>query len=156
MRRLLLFFAITIAVMTTAMAQGQYLVLTQADGTVSKFLLADQPVITFSEGNLVVTCGSETLTTAMAGLKTSFEDATTAIQQIEEGKAITPKISFGEASFEGLKAGSSISVYALDGRVLASTKADGEGRANIQLSGLGQGVVILRTPTHSYKITIKK
>ena len=155
MRRLLLFFAIIIAVMTTAMAQGQYLVLTQADGTVSKFLLADQPVITFSEGNLVVTCGSETLTTAMAGLTTSFEDITTAIHQIEESKVTTPKISFGEASFEGLKAGSSVSAYALDGRVLATTKADEEGRANIQLSGLGQGMVILRTSSHSYKITTK-
>ena len=41
MRRLLLFFAIIIAVMTTAMAQGQYLVLTQANGTVGNSLLAD-------------------------------------------------------------------------------------------------------------------
>ena len=154
MKRLLLYFAITLAVITTASAQGQYLVLTQGDGTVGKFLLADQPVITFSESNLVVTCGSETLTTPMAGLKTSYEDATTAVEHPTFNER--PTISFGEASFEGLKAGSNISVYAIDGRVLATTKADEEGRASIQLSGLGQGVVILRTPTRSYKITLKR
>lgn len=153
MKRLLLCTIVLMALLPFRVAATQYLVLTAQDGTVSKFALTDMPVITFSEGQLVVTCGTETLTTSMEGLKTSFEEVTTGIRQAElDNKAVRPVIAFGEAAFEGLKAGDAVTVYSLDGKTLGSTKADGEGRACINLNGMGHGVLILRTPTHSFKI----
>lgn len=153
MKRLLFCIIILMALQPLRMAATQYLVLTQQDGTVSKFALTELPIITFSEGQLVVTCGGQTLTTSMEGLKTSFEDVPTSIQQVErDDKPLRPAITFGLASFEGLKAGDVITVYSLDGKTLGNTKADGEGRASIDLSGMGHGVLILRTPTHSFKI----
>ena len=130
----------------------QYLVLTQQDGTVSRFALTEAPVITFSAGSLVVTCGSQTLTTSMAGLKTSFEEDATDIQQAQSDPTARPVFAFGQASFEGLKADAPITVYTLDGKVIGSTKADADGRASIDLTGMGRGVLIVRTPTQSFKI----
>ena len=153
MKRLLFCIIALTALLPIRMAATQYLVLTQQDGTVSKFALTEMPVITFSEGQLVVTCGDQTLTTSMEGLKTSFEEVSTGIQQVErDDKTIRPVIAFGQASFEGLKAGDAITVYSIDGKTVGSTKADGDGRASIDLSGMGHGVLILRTPTHSFKI----
>ena len=153
MKRILFCILTLISLLPFRATATQFLVLTQQDGTVSKFALTEMPVITFSEGNLVVTCGEQTLTTSMEGLKTSFEDLTTDIRQ-PEGKAQDnkPVFAFGQASFEGMKPGDRIMVYTLDGKTVGNAKADAEGRASIDLNGLGHGVHILRTPTQSFKI----
>ena len=133
----------------------QYLVLTQASGEISRFALTDAPVITFADGHLVVTCGEMTLTTSMEGLKTSFEDASTSIVPPPIGGARggqAPTFSFAHSTFEGLKGGDTVNIYTLDGKKIGSTKANGEGRATIDLTPFGRGVYILRTPTVSIKI----
>ena len=137
-----------------AMAET-YLVLTQASGVVSRFALTDSPVVTFADGCLVVTCGETTLTTSMTGLRSSFEDVSTAISSPTAGKATggdAPTFSFAHSAFEGLKAGDTVDIYTLDGRKAGSAKADGEGRAAIDLTPLGRGVYILQTPTIRIKI----
>ena len=135
-------FTIHFSLLTSSAQIVQYLVLTQAGGEVGRFALADTPVITFADGNLVVTCGEATLTVNMEGLKSSFEDVSTAIT--------AP--SFAHSTFEGLKAGDTVTIYTLDGKKIGTAQADGEGRAGVDLSPYGRGIYILRTPRMSIKI----
>ena len=51
-----------------ALTDVQFLVLTQIDGTVSKFALGDSPIITYSAGDVVVTCNGQTFKTSMEGV----------------------------------------------------------------------------------------
>lgn len=131
----------------------QYLVLTKNNTEVAKFALDDKPVITFSEAYLIVTCGGEEiLSTSMEGLKSSFEDVSTTIQDVRSEAPAQPKISLGEVLFEGMKPGGRITVYTLDGKVVDYTTANEYGRAKLDIGRLGKGIFILRTPSQSIKI----
>ena len=131
----------------------QYLVLTRNNTEVAKFSLSETPVITFNGGNLVVTSnGEELLSTSMEGLRNSFESIETGIQDIKSDDPARPCFSFGEAIFEGLKSGDPIIVYTIDGKAVSHTTAGADGRATINISSLGKGIFILRTPTQSIKI----
>ncbi len=129
------------------------MVLTQKDGTVCKFALRDAPVVTYEGDNLVVKCGQESLTTALSGISTfTFEnDIIEGISTAKEGKA-NATFSFGQATFNGLKANAAVRVYSLDGQMVSSTQADANGNASIDLGQQQRGVYIIRTPQQSYKI----
>ena len=133
----------------------QCLVLTESNGTVSKFALADAPVVTYSGSDMVVSCGAQTMTVGLEGLTLTFgEMETTRIETVKDGVADADclQFSFGEASFEGLTPGALVSVYSIDGKMLTKVKADQDGRASVSLMGLPKGVYILRTPTKTFKI----
>lgn len=139
-----------------SMVDVQCLVLTQTDGTVSKFALDDEPVITYSGGDVVVSCGQRVLRTAMDGVAScSFatEKMPAGIDDVKADEG-TVAFAFGSASFDGLAPGSRIAVYTLDGKVVANTVADGHGSASISLASLGHGVYILHTPRKSYKVKL--
>ena len=142
MRSALPLFIFHFSLFTSSAQAAQYLVLTQAGGEVGRFALADTPVITFADDNLVVTCGEATLTVSLEGLKSSFEDVSTAIT--------AP--SFTHSTFEGLKASDTVNIYTLDGKKIGTVQADDNGQAGVDLSPYGRGIYILRTPRMSIKI----
>lgn len=140
------------------LTEVQYLVLTQTDGTIiAKFALSDSPVMTFQDGDVLVTCGDKTIQSSLEGIVSctfSNELVTTGIREtVRPSSDGQPQFSFGTASFEGMQPGSRIIVYTLDGKAVASTVTDGEGRASISFANLQHGVYILRTPGKSYKIS---
>jgi len=143
--------------MQAATVDVQYLVLTQTDGTVHKFALHEAPVITFSGSSMIVTCGEQVLQTDMAGISNSgyvTEQVSTGIDRTElSEKPRNPVFAFGQAKFEGMAPGSRIAVYTLDGKMVAFTHADAEGKANVCLTALQRGIYVLRTPTRNYKIS---
>lgn len=132
---------------------AQSLVLTQRDGTVSRFALADEPVITYSGSDLVVKCGETELTTDMADvLSCVFDNEATAINKLTVQPAgAEPQMNFANMSVEGLKAGDRVAVYTIDGKAVSSSRASADGSAAIDLSGL-RGLYIVRTPNKSFKI----
>ena len=141
-------------ILAQAMTDVQYLVLTQTDGTVSKFALGDSPIITYSAGDVVVTCNGQTFKTSMEGVANctfTTEKVPSGIEnlQAEGSKAV---FAFSTASFDGMKPSSTITVYTLDGKAVASTTADNDGHATVSLAQLGRGVYIIRTPQKSYKV----
>ena len=152
-RSFILIMAILFLPSLMTAAAEKYLVLTRNNTEVAKFSLNDAPVITFSGGNLVVTCnGEEKLSTSMEGLKNSFESVETGIQDIKSDDPAKPRFLFGEAIFEGLKSGDQITVYTLDGKAVSHTTANANGSATINISNLGKGIFILCTPSQSFKI----
>lgn len=131
------------------------LVLTESNGTVSKFALAEAPVVTYSGSDLVVTCSGQTLTVGLEGLTLTFgEMEATRIEAVKGGVKDADRLqySFGEASFEGLNPGALVSVYSIDGKMVTKVKADQDGRASVSLMGLPNGVYVLRTPSKSFKV----
>lgn len=144
------------AMQAQGMTEVQYLVLTETDGAISKFALSDGPVLTYKGGNVVVTCGEQAVETSMdavASCTFNSERVSTGIETIAQGtQGEQSSFAFGTASFEGMKAGGKVVVYTLDGKAVATTTADAEGRASVSLAGLQRGVYILRTPSKSYKI----
>ena len=139
---------------TSVIASEQLLVLTQTNGSVTKFALTDNPVITYKGNDIIVTCGENVLQTSMADI-TSFGFDRGETTGIEETVAVSePKtsFSFGQAGFEGLQPGERVLVYSLDGKVISAISADADGRAQMDMNNLQTGVYILRTAKKSFKI----
>ena len=128
-----------------------FLVLTETNGTKTEFPLESQPVVTFEQNNLVVTCNGKTLSTALTDVSEySFiqRNVTAGINNLPgkgTGKeAATPSFSFHNAEVSGLKEGANVGIYDLNG-------ADAAGHVTLNLSSLPKGIYILRTPTKSFK-----
>jgi hypothetical protein len=131
------------------------LVLTESNGTVSKFALAEASVVTYSGSDMVVTCGDQTMTVGLEGLTLTFgEMETTRIEAVKDGVKDADRLqfSFGEASFEGLTPGALVSVNSIDGKMVTKVKADQNRRASVSLMSLPNGVYVLRTPSKSFKV----
>ena len=135
----------------TAKAQ-QYLVLTQSDGSTAEFALADNPVITLEDGNLVVTCGERQISTSLEGTSYAFSDTSTDIREVQNDSQPQSEIAFGQVAFSGLKAGNRIVVYTIDGRQMTSVAASADGRATIDLSALPRGIYVVKAPGKTIKV----
>jgi hypothetical protein len=135
----------------------QYLVVTQSDGSVTKFALANVPVVSFDGDSIVVTATEEVLKFDLIGVANyafSEESVTTGINRATvDGSDVTkPSFKAGSAGFSGLKSGSTILVYTISGNPVTAVKADAEGNATVDLSQLSKGIYIIKTPGKSYKI----
>lgn len=135
-----------------SMVRAQYLVLTQSDGTTAEFSLGAQPVITFSDGELTVTCGDKQITTSLEGTTYKFANSATAIEQVYKSSEPEAEVKFGQAAFTGLNKGEQVGVYTLGGIMVSTTTADADGRATADLTTLPKGVYIIKARGKSIKI----
>ncbi len=141
----------------TTYVDVQYLILTDTAGVSHKFALADEPEIKFRDGNIIVTSNADTLSTALAGItnyKVESQKAPTGIKTLPSGNTESdePAFSFANATVSGLKAGTRVSVYSINGSLVSTVTAGQDGAANLNLGSLPKGIYILRTPTKSFKI----
>lgn len=133
-------------------ARAQYLVLNLSDGSQAEFALSDQPVITFSDGNLVLTCGAQEISTSLEGVSYYISPSSTAIRQLTNEEKPDVKVAFGQAAFKGLKAGSHIVVYTIDGVQVSSVAVSPEGEASVDLSALPRGIYVVKAPNKTIKV----
>jgi len=155
LKTLALFCMMSFPVMAAAQEETktvvvQYLVVTENSGAETTFELAKQPTITFSDATTMVVKGESELTLVVTDVKnykfTKEEKTVTSIKQIPTQ----------EVTFKGLKAGETVRVFTLDGRLVGTVKAESDGISNLDLSTLPAGkVYILRTPSTSYKVAVK-
>ena len=61
-------------------------------------------------------------------------------------------VAFHNAQISGLKVGTHVTVFDINGKALNTLSADAEGKVQIDLSNLPRGIFILRTPTKSFKM----
>ncbi len=78
-----------------------------------------------------------------------FAAESTGIENVIKDGSV--KMENGCVVFSGLNAGSTVSVYQQDGRLIKDSKADAGGNAIVELSGMPKGVLII----HSNKTDIK-
>ena len=141
----------------TTYTDVQYLIITEKGGVANKFYLADSPAVTYKAGELIVSWNGQTLSTALPDVKDYkfiTEKIPTGIQSIKNNtpENAAPTFSVTNATIEGLKAGSRVSIYTLNGILITSVSANAEGKVNVRMSQLPQGTYIFKTPTKSFKI----
>lgn len=133
------------------MADGvRFLVVNAKDGTKTTFGLAEEPKISFSNGELNIVSSSRTFTISLADIQNyAFSEESTGIEEIiKEGSV---KLENGFVVFNGLAVGSKVTAYLQDGKLVKESKANTNGLAILDLSVLPKGILILQ----SNKTTIK-
>lgn len=136
------------------MVSAQSLVLTMRDGSVTQFALQEEPVVTYSGGDMVVTCGESVLTTSMQDvLSCTFDNNITGITKLPAHENDEQSVfNFSNMTVEGLKTGTQVSVYTIDGKMISQMKANESGRASIDIAGQRGTIYIVRTPKKTFKI----
>lgn len=116
------------------------------------FSFAEKPVIALSDANLSVSvCGVERVVVV--------EDIVSAIDNVvanDKSQHVVFSFSASTLNVSGLAANESIALYATDGKLMLSDKANAEGKAAMNLSSLQQGIYVVRTQSGiSYKLSKK-
>lgn len=128
----------------------RFLVVNGKDGSKATFALSDNPKVSCKSGELTVIAGSRTFTLGLADVQNYlFAEESTGIENVIKDGSV--KMENGCVVFSGLNAGSIVSVYQQDGRLIKDSKADAGGNAIVELSGMPKGVLII----HSNKTDIK-
>ena len=132
----------------------RYLVVNAKDGSQATFALADEPRISFENGELIVLSSSQSFSLNLDEVQNyAFAEQATAIAQVVEQGDV--KIENGFVIFHGLTADSSVSVYSQDGKLVKTCKANDKGTAVVDLSDLSKGILILHSNNTNIKIINK-
>lgn len=123
------------------------------------FSFAEKPVIALSDANLSVSvCGVERVSYAYADVQrvVVVDDIVSAIDNVvanDKSQHVVFSFSASTLNISGLAANESIALYATDGKLMLSDKANAEGKAAMNLSSLQQGIYVVRTQSGiSYKL----
>jgi len=140
---------------TTMYGKAQYLLITPKSGEAIEISLAEYPVLLVEDGMLKVAATSviylEIPITEIVNYKLTFpaesskQTDATAIESIKQGTA----------KFSGLKPGTLIRVYSVNGQQEGQFVVGESGNVTTELGAFGKGVHILRTPSTSIKVLNK-
>ena len=136
----------------SVMADDMLLQIWQSDGKVVNIDLNEQPVTTYSDGNLIITTTRTTITYPLEKVvKYTYVSA----EGIESLDAMNTKFSQdGETLiFSGLAQGTEIAVYASSGQMMRKTKAGSQTKTTVSVSDLPPGVYLVKVNAVTYKIT---
>lgn len=129
------------------------------NGEKVSFSFAEKPVIALSDDNLSVSvCGVERVSYAYADVQRVVvaDDVVSAIDNVvanDKRQHVVFSFSASTLNVSGLAANESIALYATDGKLMLSEKANAEGKAAMNLSSLQQGIYVVRTQNGiSYKL----
>lgn len=122
------------------------------------FSFAEKPVVALSDANLSVSVGGvERVSYAYAEVQrvVVVDDVVSAIDNVvanDKNQHVVFSFSANVLNVSGLAANESIALYATDGKLMLSEKADAEGKAAMNFSSLQQGIYVVRTQSGiSYK-----
>ena len=159
MKRTLLRFIFTslLAAMSStlhAADEVETLIILMKNGSENAFFLKDKPKVTFEGTSLKVSAATGDVSFALADVMrfTYAKKSTSGIsEQVENPTGV---------SFEGdilvisqLKANTTASIYALDGKLIRQLKPHRTGTYRISLSGLPTGLYLVKADNVTYKIT---
>ena len=129
------------------------------NGQKVSFAFAEKPVVAFSEANFSVSVsGVERVSYAYADVQRVVVEADVVNvinEAVSDSKSqhVVFNLSANTLAVEGLAANEPISIYAADGKLVLSQKANAEGKAIISLASLQQGIYVVRTQSGiSYKL----
>ena len=128
----------------------RFLVVKAKDGTKTTFALTDEPKVSCKSGKLTIVSKGSSFALSLAEVASyAFTEESTGIGEILKDGNV--KLENGCVVFSGLSAGSMVSAYMKDGRLVRECKANANGLAVVDMTGLPKGVVII----HSNKTDIK-
>lgn len=151
-KKKLLLMIVLILTPCLSLLAGDNLVIHLKSGGKAVFALVEKPVITFEGENLLVKSETANYSIPISDIDTYDFTETTEVGQVKE-KVNKPVIANGHVFFSQLKAGSKVTVYAIDGRQLHYYIADSSGNVDVDLTTLPKGIYILNSPDTNIKIT---
>lgn len=134
------------------------IVVHKLDGSTLAFAFADEPVISYTASDLVLTSGGVTVEFPLASLrKISVEGRWDVVTGVEATPAPDREVLLSPdgASVRGEVPGSPFYVYDLRGVLQARGTINAEGRADLPLTGLPSGVYVVRTSGSAFKVRIR-
>ena len=130
-------------------------------GKYSYILFDDHPVITYSGESLLITSDKTNYVFEKEYIRDSFTlkfahyDDPTRIEDVEaEDHPVVFQVVGNQLVVSGLDAATSVVLYALDGRQLASAKASSLGKARIGIPAAN--IIVVKAGNHSFKIHTKR
>lgn len=148
----ILLLLLTFFVSQAAMADDLVLQVWQADGKVMNINLNEQPVTTYSDGQLIITTTKTTVTFPLEQVvKYTYTDAT----GISSPSAMGSEFSAdGESiTFTGLKPNTPVYLYTVAGQLLTTVTATGQSKTTVSVSGFPVGVYVVKANGVTFKIT---
>lgn len=134
------------------MADDIILQIWQSDGKVVNIDLNEQPVTTYSDGNLTITTTKTVITYPLEKVAKYTYVSADGISNLESMR--TKFSQDGETlTFMGLAQGTEIVVYASSGQMMSKTKAGSHTKTTVSVSDLPRGVYLVKVNTVTYKIT---
>lgn len=159
MKKILILLAAMLSLTTArAMSDGpQRLVVWLMDGTKVTHDLADQPETTFQDGALFLKTDKVSISYPLEQIRRYTYDGsfpTVGVQPVRSGEV---RFSQGEDAmkFEGLPEGTTLQLYAPDGKLLSTQRAAAGLPNEVSLKGMPAGTYIVKAGEASYKFLKK-
>lgn len=131
---------------------ADYVRVSDKNGKETYFALSDKPEVSFTEKYLVLKTERETVNYPLSDVLTfEFSSRTSGINAAGATASSVVFTLGNTLKGEGLKPGSRVQVYAVNGQTVASAVADAGGSVEIALDGQ-TGVFIVKTLTQSFKL----
>ena len=128
------------------------LILLLKDGTTQTFELATQPVITVAGTELKILANNADVSIPLTDVvRYTFQKRTTGIDEVDTNQEVID-YKDGVLTLSGLEAGTPISLYTIDGRLLQAHTVADDGTYRQSLASLRQGVYVVKVNHKSYKI----
>lgn len=135
-----------------ANAESNYMTVEKINGSKISFLLADNPVITYKDGNLVINKDAKT-TYSFEDIKnyhfTENDDTKATAINAESLRFVW--IDDATIEVQNTQPGSVVALTAINGSVVATSKADAEGKAIVKMPN-NAGIYVLSAGNQSFKI----
>lgn len=130
------------------------LFVTTMEGKTITYPLDNRPTVTFSDGNMNIKTTLTEIILPMAGVRTfSYGDIDPAgIEVVADGLSGAWITLEGDIVVAGEPAGTTVAVYATDGRLVATVKSSAPHQTVIPGHNLPAGVYIIRADNVTYKI----
>jgi len=147
------------AVSAWAQTTASCVVVDQVRGPQYKFLLSNDPKITYDGDEVTISSTDNTVVLDVADVERVYLSQTSTdangIQDVKASESVIVDMTDGKLDLNGLKNGSPVALYSVDGRQLYAGTASAAGTLSLPLGTLPGGMIIVKTTTQTFKI-IKK
>ena len=137
-----LFLSLLTLLAATAAWAGTSLIVHQKSGGTVEFAFSEKPVVTYSEGYLVVTAQERTVQFPMSNMQkfTFGEIEDDQVTRITAPASVAPQPTY---------------IYGIDGMLVRTLKPSEDGSTSASLEGLPAGTYVIKNGKTSYKVLKK-
>lgn len=135
----------------TAMLADTALVLQKTNGEEISFLIGNNPVAVPEASTLHITSSDNDITVNYDDIQKFYFNGVTGINEIISTAKTAFQLTGNEITATGMKAGSDMCIYSLNGTLVATAKASDNGIGVISISELAKGSYIIKAGNNSFK-----
>ena len=133
-----LFFSLLILFVSTASWADSALFVHQKSGGVVEYAFSEKPVVTYSEGYLVISVPEASVSYPLSNLqKFTFGEVDDQVTRI-----VAPVNTVPQATY----------IYSLDGKLMRTLQPSEDGTTSASLEGLPSGTYVVKNGKTSYKV----